>query len=250
MTPLLSASDLVTGYPGGDEPRIVSRIAAIEVATAGLTAILGPNGAGKSTLMRTLCGLQPRIAGRIQLLGRPIEQFDHAERARTLAYVGTEAAPATAIAVDEFVALGRLPHGDRFGALGITDYEALAGAIADTGLGPYVERQVAALSDGERQRVTLARGLAQQPRLLCLDEPTAHLDIRQRCTMAATLRKVIQRDGIAVLLSTHDLDFARSVADRLWVIDARGDMIGDCPVAGFDTELIDRAFDLDNMTVA
>jgi iron complex transport system ATP-binding protein len=248
MSSLLSARDLVTGYGSGH--RAVSRIASVDAADGELVVVLGPNGAGKSTLMRTLCGLQPPLSGRVSLLGRDLSNFDDAERARTLAFVGTEAAPATPIAVDEFVALGRLPHRHRFGPPGDEDYRAVAHAIAETGLQAFVSRPVAALSDGERQRVSLARGLAQQPRLLFLDEPTAHLDIRQRCTMAGTLRRVIERDGMAVVLSTHDLDFARSVADRLWLLDSQGRLIADTPAAGFDSALIDRAYGLDEMVSA
>lgn len=248
MNTLLSARDIETGYPGAR--RCVSRIPAIDVRAAALVVVLGPNGAGKSTLMRTLCGLQPPLSGRITLLDRDLAGYDDAERARALAFVGTEAAPATAIAVDEFVALGRLPHRDRFGPLGVEDYRAIADAIAATGLGPHLGRPVAALSDGERQRVCLARGLAQRPRLLFLDEPTAHLDIRQRCTMAGTLRRVIERDGVAIVLSTHDLDFARSVADRLWLLDRDGALIADTPIAGFDSTLIERAYGLDEMATA
>jgi iron complex transport system ATP-binding protein len=166
------------------------------------------------------------------------------ERARLLAFLGTEVPPSVPLHVHEYVALGRYPHTGWLGRLTPADTEAVDRAMADVGLMALVDRDVARLSDGERQRVILARGLAQQPRVLLLDEPTAHLDIAQRCILAATLRRVIERDGLAVVLSTHDLEFAMQVADRVWLLAADGSLAADTAAATLDRRTIETVFGL------
>lgn len=241
--PLLEASNLVTGYSGrGALASAVSAIASLRIDPHDLVCLLGPNGAGKSTLLRTLCGLQAPLSGSIRVSDRLLELMSSRERARVLTYVGSEAVPASPIRVHEFVALGRYPHRAGWGALGPQDHGAIERAIEDAGIGTMVDRDVTRLSDGERQRILLARALAQEPRILLLDEPTAHLDIVQRRRLASTLQAVVARDGMAVIASTHDLDFALGASRRLWVLDSDRHLCIDAHTSGLDRATIDAAF--------
>lgn len=241
--PLLEVSNLVTGYSGrGASAAAVSAIASMRLAPHDLVCLLGPNGAGKSTLLRTLCGLQAPLSGSIRVNDRRLEHMPSRERARVLTYIGSETVPASPIRVHEFVALGRYPHRAGWSALRPRDHRAIEQAIEDAGIGTMVDRDVTRLSDGERQRILLARALAQEPRILFLDEPTAHLDIVQRRRLASTLQAVVARDGMAVVASTHDLDFALGACQRLWVLDRSRRLCIDARTSGLDRASIDAAF--------
>ncbi len=241
--PLLEADALVTGYPGRRaSASAVSTIASLRIDPHDLVCLLGPNGAGKSTLLRTLSGLQAPLSGSIRLGDQRLEQMSSRERARVLTYVGSESAPASPIRVHEFVALGRYPHRAGWSALRPQDHRAIERAIEDAGIGAMVDRDVTRLSDGERQRILLARALAQEPRILFLDEPTAHLDIVQRRRLASTLRAVAARGGMAVVATTHDLDFALGASERLWVLDRGRHLCIDARTSGLDRASIEAAF--------
>lgn len=242
-SPLLDASNLITGYSGLGAPASpVSSIASLRLDPHDLVCLLGPNGAGKSTLLRTLCGLQAPLSGSIRVREMRLEQMPSRERARVVTYVGSEAVPPSPIRVHEFVALGRHPHRTGWSALGPQDHRAIERAIEDTGIGAMVDRDVTRLSDGERQRILLARALAQEPTLLLLDEPTAHLDIVQRRRLASTLQTVVARDGMAVVASTHDLDFAFGASRRLWVLTRDRHLCIDAHTPEVDRASIDAAF--------
>jgi iron complex transport system ATP-binding protein len=243
--PLLEACNLVTGYARRrSSASTVSAIASLRIEPRTLVCLLGPNGAGKSTLLRTLCGLQPPISGSISIGGLPVHALPSRERARLVTYVGSEAAPASPIRVQEFVALGRYPHRAGWSALQPQDHQAIERAIEDAEIGAMVDRDVTQLSDGERQRILLARALAQEPRILFLDEPTAHLDIVQRCRLTNTLRAIVARDEMAVVASTHDLDFALGVSQRLWMLDHSRQLCIDAQTAALDRTQINAAFGL------
>lgn len=244
---ILSATDLVTGY-GRQRAHVtrVSSIPSLTIESGTLTCLLGPNGAGKSTLLRTMCGLQLPLAGSVEIGSRAIASLSPKERATLVTYLAAEPPPPVPISVYEYVALGRHPHTGWLGHLSREDRRVIDQAIADVGLGAFIDRDVVRLSDGERQRVSLARGLAQATRVLLLDEPTAHLDVAQRCVLAGRLRAVTERDGVAVVVSTHDLDFAMRMADRLWLLNADGSLAADCPAAVVERRMIDAVFGLQN----
>jgi iron complex transport system ATP-binding protein len=242
---LLEACNLVTGYARRrSAASTVSAIASLQIEPGSLVCLLGPNGAGKSTLLRTLCGLQPPLSGSIRIGGLPVHAIPSRERARLVTYVGSEAAPASPIHVQEFVALGRYPHRAGWSALRRQDHQAVERAIEDAEIGTMLDRDVSQVSDGERQRILLARALAQEPRILFLDEPTAHLDIVQRCRLASALRAVVARDAMAVVATTHDLDFALGVSQRLWVLDRSRQLCIDARTATLDRAQINAAFGL------
>lgn len=239
----LCAERLVTGYrKARGDVRPVSRIDSLQIQAGALIALLGPNGSGKSTLMRTLAGLQWPLHGHVRASEFDLHRFTGSQRARVVTYTASEAAPSAQIRVDEFVALGRIPHMRGIRGMSDVDIETVVQALRDTNLENFIDRNVAEISDGERQRVTLARALAQQTRFLLLDEPTAHLDIRQRGALSLTLRTIVARDGTAIIVSTHDLDFALSIAERVWVLNESGALSVDTSASGIDRSMLAAAF--------
>ncbi len=187
-----------------------------------LVALLGPNGAGKSTLLRTLAGLQPPLTGRLDLGGTALADLSSSERARQLSIVLTDRVEASNLTVLELVRLGRHPHTSWLGGLTAHDEAQVQAALAATGTENFAHRQVGELSDGERQKVLLARALAQDTLIILLDEPTAHLDLPNRVSLMRLLHRLARQTHKAILLSTHELDLALQAADRIWLLPADG----------------------------
>jgi iron complex transport system ATP-binding protein len=189
----------------------------VELFAGEALVVVGPNAAGKSTLVRALAGLLEPAAGEVRLGGRSLESWPRDARARVLALVTSEDEGPDALRVAERVALGRYPHRGPFQPLGATDQAAVARALEQTGITPLAERRLGTLSAGERQLATLARGLAQEPRVLLLDEPAAHLDIGHQLQLFRTLDEV-RRGGVGVLAVIHDLARAAQWADRMLLV--------------------------------
>jgi len=187
-----------------------------------LTCLLGRNGAGKSTLLRTLAGFQPRLSGRVSIMGRPLEDYSPRGLARQLGVVLTERPDVQQMTVWELVAMGRSPYTGFWGRLDADDEEEVRHAIALVGIDELADRQVTTLSDGERQKVMIAKALAQQTAIIFLDEPTAFLDYPSKVETLLLLRRICREAGKTVFLSTHDLELALQVADRLWLLGAAG----------------------------
>ena len=180
--------------------------------------VIGPNSAGKTTLLRLLTRVVSAAHGEVQLDGRPIARLPHAELARQIAVVPQDAPRPFPFTVEQLVLMGRYPHGPgRF--FETEDDRALAAAAMDaTGVRHLAPLPLEQLSGGERQRAMLARALAQEPRLLVLDEPTSHLDLRYQAETAAIIRRVNTERGMTVLLVSHDLNLAAEVCDRLLLL--------------------------------
>lgn len=193
----------------------------LAVAPGRFVCLIGANGAGKSTLIRTLCGMQPAIGGEVLLDGAPLAALPAIERARRLAVVLTERTAVALMTGRELASLGRYPHLGWGGRLGEQDHAAVTSALQRAGACDLAERLVTEMSDGEHQKIMIARALAQQPRLLVLDEATAYLDLPRRVATMHLLRGLAREQGLSVLLSTHDLELALRYADALWVIDGR-----------------------------
>jgi iron complex transport system ATP-binding protein len=177
-------------------------------------ALVGPNAAGKSTLVRTLAGLLRPERGDVLLQGRPVAAWDRDARARTLALVTPEEEAPPALTVEDRVALGRYPHRGPFRPLTDHDRAAIAEALALTGIEGLARRALETLSAGERQLAALARGLAQHPRVLLLDEPGAHLDVGHQLGLFRVLDQA-RAGGVAVLAVVHDLQRAAAWAGRM-----------------------------------
>jgi iron complex transport system ATP-binding protein len=213
---------VTTGYSHGRKTTPISRDLSVTLSPGTFTVLLGPNGAGKSTLLRTVAGLQPPLAGTVQLDGDNITALEPRERARRLGVVLTDTVRPWGLTTHAMVALGRQPHTGWSGTLSEADHAAINTAIDAAGAADLLGRQVAELSDGERQRVMVARALAQEPRALILDEVTAFLDLPRRVDTMLMLRRLTRESGRALLLSTHDLDLALRTADRIWLMGRGG----------------------------
>ncbi|MFH1060439.1 MAG: ABC transporter ATP-binding protein [Pseudomonadota bacterium] len=185
-------------------------------------ALLGPNGAGKTTLLRTLAGLLPPLDGTVLLDGRALSGLSPAEIARSLAVVLTERHAPAMLSALELVCLGRTPHTGFLGRIGPHDRERAAWALDLVGAGGLALRPMDQLSDGERQKIMLARALAQEPRVILLDEPTLHLDVKHRLEVLTILRRLCRQQGIAVVASLHDVDLALRLADVVGLVGRGG----------------------------
>lgn len=218
--PSLAFHALTTGYCHGSRQSIVGRGLEGSLPRGTLTVLLGTNGAGKSTLLRTLAGLQPPLAGDIFWEGNSLASLTPEERAKRLSIVLTVRPETGNLTVREVVALGRLPHrqglwGSRNAA---ADAEAVERAMQLTTTSAWSERPVSRLSDGERQRVFIAKALAQETPLILLDEPTAFLDYPSRVQFFNLLRRLTNEMGKTVLLSSHDVELAAAHADRILLL--------------------------------
>ena len=220
---LVEGRSLVVGYRigRGRELRLLDG-ADFELEQGELVCLLGPNGSGKSTLLRTIAGMQPALGGRVDLLGSDVRTRTPEWLARHLSIVLTEPIDAGALTARELVGLGRYPFTDWLGRLTERDRERIDASISAVDADAIADRRVRSLSDGERQRVLIARALAQEPRLVILDEPTAYLDLPRRIETLGLLRRLVRSNGVSVLLSTHHLDLALSHADRVWLLPSGG----------------------------
>jgi len=222
FAPLLTAADLVVGYTAKKTPRPVAGPLQLHLWPGELVCLLGPNGAGKSTLLRTLAGLQPPLSGQLVMGGTALAALSAPERARQLSIVLTDRIDAGNLTVLELVRLGRHPHTGWLGGLSAHDEAQVQAALVATGTEAFAPRPVGELSDGERQKVLLARALAQDTPVVLLDEPTAHLDLPNRVALMRLLHGLARQTGKAILLSTHELDLALQAADRIWLLPAEG----------------------------
>ncbi len=211
----LGCRGLAVGYRPG---RPVLEDIDLDFAPGQFTTLLGPNGAGKTTLLRTLSRHLKPLAGRIAIGEKPLAGFSQAELARVMAVVLTDRVDPPFFSVTQFVALGRYPHTDFLGRLRRRDHEVISRALAAVQAADLAERDFSTLSDGERQKVLVARALAQEPGILLLDEPTAHLDLRHRLEVMAILRNLCREHGLTVIASLHDIDIAAKVSDQVVLI--------------------------------
>ncbi len=217
--PLLVAEQLTIGYRRGQQIRSVAKQLELSAYPGQVIGLLGPNGCGKSTLLRTLAGMQPLLGGRVLLNGQPLTRLSPARRATQLSVVLSEA-PNANLTTYDLVATGRYPYTGWFGGMAAEDERAVRQALEQTHTQDFIHRPIGSLSDGERQRVMIARAVAQDTPLLILDEPTAHLDVSNRIAVLQLLLRLAHKHKKAILLSTHALDLALLMADQLWLMHA------------------------------
>ncbi len=185
-----------------------------------LTCLIGPNGVGKSTLLRTLSAFQPKVGGEILLDGKDLTTYTEKELARLIGVVLTEKPDIQNMSVREVVGLGRSPYTGFWGTLTDADWQVVDEAVQQVGIAPLAGRMIQTLSDGERQKVMIAKALAQQTPVIFLDEPTAFLDYPSKVDMMRLLRRLSHAHGKTVFLSTHDLELALQIADMVWLLAA------------------------------
>ena len=228
--PVVEAVDLTVGYRGarGRPANVLTEIGAT-LRQGQFAFLLGPNGAGKSTLLRTLVGSQKPLGGKVLLDGENLARMSARQRAQRLSVVLTDRVDVGLMSVRALVALGRAPHVGWFATMDGEDRETVEWALDAAGARSLADRQVIELSDGERQRVMIARALAQRPSILVLDEPTAFLDLTRRVELTALLRQLVDETGLAILMSTHDLELALRTADQIWLVHGDGRFETGCP---------------------
>ncbi len=218
MEKVLELKDLATGYATRAEKKVVTDDINAELYKGELVCLIGPNGAGKSTLMRTISGTQKPLGGEVFLNGTNIYGIPPRQLAKKLSLVLTERVNAGMLSAYEVVALGRYPHTNWSGKLSQRDHEIIEEAIEMAGATELAQRSLSELSDGERQKIMVARAFAQEPEVMILDEVTAFLDLPRRVEIMKLLRNMANDSGKCILLSTHDMDLALRGADRIWLL--------------------------------
>ena len=219
----IQLSDVSTGYRGKPVTRDINAY----LQAGELTCLLGPNGAGKSTLLKTLSAFIPPLSGEITIEGVNIRKISASMLARSIAVVLTRRPATMNMTVEELVSIGRSPYTSFFGGLHENDREVVDKSIRLVGIDDLRTRNVNTLSDGERQKALIAKALAQQTRIIFLDEPTAFLDYPSKVEIMQLLYTIAREENKTVFMSTHDLELALQIADKIWLLDKeRGLNIG------------------------
>lgn len=204
---------------GGYRTKEVLHDISLAAAPGAVFGLIGPNGAGKTTLLRLLSGIIPPWSGRVLLGDQPVSSLAPRLRARHIAYVPQGITIPVPYTVADIVAMGRLPYGNEWARLSADDKAAIEYALDQVGLTQRANDSIHALSAGEQQRALLALALAQQPRVLLLDEPTAHLDLHHAWRLMQLVCELARTQHISVVLSTHDLSLAASLCTRLALLE-------------------------------
>ncbi len=202
---------LTVGYRGHSVVEDVN----LQLPHGSMTCILGPNGAGKSTLLRTLCGFQPPIDGSASIGGTDISQLKPTQMARLVSVVLTHRPDTPSLTAAEMVAMGRAPYTSFWGSIHTKDKLQVEQAMHTVGITALANRRMGTLSDGELQKVMIAKALAQETPVILLDEPTAFLDYASKVQIMKTLSTLAHNQGKTILMSTHDMELAARIADHL-----------------------------------
>ena len=210
--------DLGIGYQTKHGVKSVAEHISGAIRSGELTCLLGANGVGKSTLLRTLSAFQPKTSGQIVIEGRELDTYTDKELSRRIGVVLTEKPDVRNMTVRELVSLGRSPYTGFWGTYSRDDLQIVDEAIAQVGIETLSRRMVQTLSDGERQKVMIAKALSQQTPVIYLDEPTAFLDYPSKVEVLQLLRRISRTAGKIIFLSTHDVELALQLADTIWLM--------------------------------
>lgn len=247
QTATLQLNNVTTGYCSKGKKTPVGRNYNATLPVSRLTCLLGVNGAGKSTLLRSLSKSQDVLEGEILVDGRAIDSIPNSEIGKLIGIVLTDRIDSPNMSVYELLALGRAPYSNFWGTLSEEDRTVVEEAMDCVGIAPLRDRKVCSLSDGERQKVMVAKTLAQQTPIILLDEPTAFLDYPSRLELMTLMRRLAAENGKTSLLSTHDIPLAMQFADYLWLLDKNGDLITGTPDELGRNGEIGRCFDRDGV---
>lgn len=213
---MITLKDFSIGYKN----RSLLTDANAHFAAATLTSLIGRNGTGKSTLLRAIAGLNPNYSGTIQLNGQDIRSLSAIALAKTLAFVSTQRTRIPSMRCVDAVAMGRAPYTNWIGRMQKEDEEIVVRSLTDVGMESFAQRTLDTMSDGECQRVMIARALAQDTPIILLDEPTSFLDMPSRYDLVRLLNRLAHEQGKCILFSTHELDIATKMTDAVALIDS------------------------------
>lgn len=244
---ILSAEQLSIGYSNKKESVGIADGINIGLSQGKLIALIGANGIGKSTLLRTLTGIQMPLKGTVLLKGKKINDYSAKELAQTLGIVLTESLPPSNLTVFELVALGRQPYTNWLGTLSPEDMEQVNKAIQLTQIEHLIHKKHFEISDGQLQKVLIARALAQDTPLIILDEPTTHLDLLHKVNLLRLLKRLTSETGKCILYSTHDLDLALQLSDEM-VVMTTGSVTQDTPKNLITNKVFDKLFNDENIS--
>ncbi len=247
--------NLSIGYQTKGKQKVVASGLSVAIKRGELTCLLGRNGIGKSTLLRTLSSFQPKLEGDILLCGQSIDRYTDKQLSRLIGIVLTEKPDIQNMSVEELVGMGRSPYTGFWGTLNAEDRRIVSEAIRLVGIDALKSRMVHTLSDGERQKVMIAKTLAQQTPIIYLDEPTAFLDFPSKVEMMQLLQRLAADEQKTIFLSTHDVELALQLADCLWLMEP-GQLHVGSPRQLADAGALDRfithdgiVFDKDTLTI-
>ena len=232
----ISTNNLTIGYNN----LVVQRDLNFELHPGEMVCILGPNGCGKSTLLRTLAGLQPALAGSFK-----IQNSEFLIQNSSIALVLTERLSIENTTVHDVVAMGRYPYTSFLGGLSAKDEQIIEQSLADVGLSESAHTFFNDHSDGEKQRTLIAKALAQETPIILLDEPTAHLDLPNRIRVLQLLRRVAREQKKTILISTHELDLAIKLSDRIMLMTPQQGIQLDSPDKLREQDAFTTAFGMD-----
>ena len=219
MEAYLKTDALAVGYDG---KALISEVA-LSVRRGRIVTLIGPNGSGKSTILKTIVGQLPVIGGKVFLDGEDLRTRTRGDIARRMAILMTARMEPELMTCRDVVSSGRYPYTGRLGILRPEDKAIVEQSLRETDALDFADRPFQAVSDGQRQRILLARALCQQPQLIVLDEPTSYLDIRYKLELLSILKRMVRETNLAVLMSLHELDLAARVSDT--VVCVAGDRI-------------------------
>ena len=247
---IFKISDCSIGYRAGSQSTVIASDIQLEIRSGELVSLIGANGCGKSTLIRTLAGLQPALGGSMLIDGCDLATMDRKMRAQKMSVVLTDNISVPNTTVHDIVALGRFPYTNWYGTLSEHDEEFILQSIQTVGLQDFAYRNIDTLSDGERQRVMIAKALSQDTPFVLLDEPTAHLDVQNRIEVMNLLKKLTVSSNKVILLSTHELHLALNVSDSVWIMKKGQPLLSGTPRQMMENGEIAKAFNLSETQIA
>lgn len=215
----VSLKNLSIGYKTGKNEKIIASDLNVIIPEGTLVCLLGPNGGGKSTLLKTVGGFLSSLKGNVYLGRKELNSMTPSEKSRAISVVLTQKPQFNSLTAYELVSLGRAPYTGFFGRLTDKDKKCIDKALESVGVAGLAERKVNSLSDGEKQKLMIAKAVAQDTPLIILDEPTAFLDYPSKAETMRLLNSLCHQYGKIVLVSTHDLDIVMATSDHLWLID-------------------------------
>lgn len=239
---VMKTEDLAVGYRNRSGTKVIQEHLDLYLGKGTVTTLLGLNGSGKSTLLRALCGFDKPLAGKIELLGRSLDSYAPRKLACLLGVVLTERGNFGGLKVWDMVSMGRYPYTGFFGRLSEEDCEIVDDSIAKVGMTHKSASYVSDLSDGERQKIMIAKSLAQKAPVIILDEPTAFLDVTSRIETMILLRTLASEHGITVLLSSHDLNISLELSDRIWMLSSSRKAVCGTPAELLQDDMIGQFF--------